>query len=224
MPGVLAPIRLTNLLSSHGYLNFTPASETPFTGDRHRPRRPGREYPPLDFIKRNQPELHRADRPHSQAVDLIKELVDEAQTCFFCPAGAAGDSTAARAMNIRKIDDNCDLWFLSAVDRHKDAELAADPFVNLYFQASPNSDFLVLHGHASISHDPAKIKELCQPATGTRFTDGAQDPRITVIKVSPTSGYYWDTRHARTVAGIKQLIGAAIGTTPDDAIEGDIGA
>ena len=30
----------------------------------------------------------------------------------------------------------------------------------------------------------------------------AFDPRITVIKVTPSDGYYWDTKHGNAVAGI----------------------
>ncbi len=54
----------------------------------------------------------------------------------------------------------------------------------------------------------------------TWFTGGIEDPRITVIKVSPTEGYYWDTKHGQFVAGMKMLLGAAIGKTLDDSIEG----
>jgi hypothetical protein len=41
-------------------------------------------------------------------------------------------------------------------------------------------------------------------------------------KVAPTDGYYWDTKHGTAVAGIKMLIGAALGKTLDDSIEGTL--
>jgi hypothetical protein len=43
-----------------------------------------------------------------------------------------------------------------------------------------------------------------------------------VIKVAPREGYYWDNKHGNTVAGLKMLIGATIGKTLDDSIEGKI--
>jgi len=46
------------------------------------------------------------------------------------------------------------------------------------------------------------------------------DPRITVIKIAPYEGYYWDTKHGSAIAGVKMLIGAAVGKTLDDSIEG----
>ena len=56
----------------------------------------------------------------------------------------------------------------------------------------------------------------------TWFTQGIDDPRITVIKVTPTVGYYWDNKHGNTIAGIKMLIGSIVHKTLDDSIEGNI--
>ena len=56
----------------------------------------------------------------------------------------------------------------------------------------------------------------------TWFTEGKDDPRITVIKFTPEEGYYWDTKHGQVVAFAKQMIGAALGKTLDDSIEGEL--
>jgi hypothetical protein len=56
----------------------------------------------------------------------------------------------------------------------------------------------------------------------TWFTEGDNDPRISLIKVSPGDGYYWGTKNGNLVAGVKMLIGAAIGKTLDDSIEGQL--
>lgn len=125
-------------------------------------------------------------------------------------------------MSVQQIDEEGNFWFLSADDSHKNAELELDPSVKLYFQGSPHSDFLQIEGRATISRDKAKIEELWEPIIKTWFTGGVDDPRITVIKVVPQSGYYWDTKHGTAVAGIKMLIGAAIGKTFDDSIEGEL--
>jgi general stress protein 26 len=73
-----------------------------------------------------------------------------------------------------------------------------------------------------VSRDKAKIHELWKFVLKTWFTEGEDDPRITVIKVTPTHGYYWDTKHGNAVAGVKMLLGAALGVTLDDSIEGNI--
>ena len=176
----------------------------------------------MDSINRNQPEDNLANLNGSEAVAKIKELVDEAKTCFFCTQAASGASTGSRPMSVRQVDDAGDLWFLSSIDSHKNNELAVDATVKLYFQGSAHSDFLMLSGRATVSQDKEKIKELWTPIIKTWFTEGVDDPRITVIQVKPTDGYYWDTEHGFAVAGVKMLIGAAIGVTLDDSVEGTL--
>lgn len=176
----------------------------------------------MDSINRNQSEENHRDLGGTAAVEKIKELVGKAKTCFFCTSVAVGESEGDRPMSVQQVDDEGNLWFLSASDSHKNLEIGRDPSVKLYFQGSPHSDFLQLNGTASISRDKAKIKELWEPIVKTWFTEGVDDPRITVIKVRPTGGYYWDTKHGMAVAGIKMLIGAATGKTMDDSIEGKL--
>ena len=174
----------------------------------------------MDSINRNQPEKNHEDLSDRAAVEQIRTIVKRSENCFFCTAVATGPSGGARPMNVRRMDDDGTMWFLSASDSHKNAELARDPSVTLYFQGSAHSDFLRVRGRATVSTDKAKIKELWEPILKTWFTEGIDDPRITVIRFTPTDGYYWDTKHGNTVAGVKMLIGAAIGKTLDDSIEG----
>lgn len=172
----------------------------------------------MDSINKNQPEQNREDLRGDKAIQKIRDLVDAAKTCFFCTTGPS----PSRPMNVRQIDDAGNLWFLSASDSHKNAELARDPAVTLYFQGSPHSHFLELHGRGFVSTDRKKIKELWEPVLQTWFTGGVDDPRLTAIQVTPSDGYYWDTKHGDFVAGIKVLVGAVLGQTLDDSIEGKL--
>jgi general stress protein 26 len=174
----------------------------------------------MDSINRNQPEHNREDLRAEDAIEKIQELVAKSPNCFFCTSSAPGSSGGARPMNVRDVDDEGNLWFLSASDSHTNAELALDPRVALYFQGSTHSDFLQIHGQATVSTDRARIRELWEPVIRTWFTGGVDDPRITVIRVVPVGGYYWDTKHGNLVAGMKMLIGSMIRKTLDDSIEG----
>lgn len=176
----------------------------------------------MDSINRNQTENNHDNLHGQEAIKKIKEIVEEAKSCFFCTAVATGESSGARPMGVRQVDSQGNFWFLSASDSHKNNELIIDPNVKLYFQGSAHSDFLQVDGHATISTDPEKIKELWAPLLKTWFTGGLDDPRITAIKVAPIDGYYWDTKHGNAVAGIKMVIGAAFGKTLDDSIEGSL--
>ena len=146
----------------------------------------------------------------------------EGHSCFFCTNISSANASGARPMSVLQVDQQGCLWFMSSKESVKNQELENDAEVKLYFQGSQHSDFLELHGYATVSTDKAKIKELWKPVIKTWFTEGIDDPRITVIQVTPTDGYYWDTKHNQAVAGIKMLIGAAIGKTLDDSIEGTL--
>ena len=176
----------------------------------------------MNSINARQPEDTHEDLTGSLAVAKIKQLAGKAQTCFFCTATDGGPSSGARPMNVRKVDDDGNLWFLSASDSHLNFEVTDNPSVGLFFQGSPHSDFMELKGYATILRDRAKIEELWEPLIKTWFTGGVDDPRITVIKVAPASGYYWDTKHGHAVAGIKMIIGAITGKTLDDSVEGKL--
>lgn len=176
----------------------------------------------MDSINKNQPEKNREDLQGRGAVEKIRELVEKSKNCFFCTSVGRGETGGVRPMNVREVDEDGNLWFLSASDSHQNQELADDASVRLYFQGSPHSDFLYIQGGATISTDRAKIEELWEPLVKTWFTGGVDDPRITVIKVTPTAGYYWDTKHGNIVAFVKMMIGAAMGKTLDDSIEGTL--
>ena len=175
----------------------------------------------MDSINREQPEDNREDLRGAAAIERIRDVVKKNASCFFCTAVSTGGSGATRPMSVQDVDKAGHLWFLSASDSHKNLELAEESDVRLFFQASEHSGFLTLTGKATVTRDRKKIKALWEPVLKTWFTEGEDDPRITAIRVVPSGGYYWD-KHGNAVAGVKMLIGAAIGKTLDDSIEGSL--
>jgi general stress protein 26 len=171
----------------------------------------------MDSINQNQPEQNHRDLAGQEAVKRIKHMVDDAESCFFVSSG-----NDARPMSVLDIDDAGALWFMSAADSHKNTEIGTDPKVRLYFQASKHAGFLYLDGVATITRDPVRIHELWSPELANWFTEGLGDPRITLIRVVPVTGYYWDNKHGNLVAGLKIMAGSALGVTMDDSIEGRV--
>ncbi|MEP6614955.1 MAG: pyridoxamine 5'-phosphate oxidase family protein [Ginsengibacter sp.] len=176
----------------------------------------------MDSINKQQKENNFQNLDGSEGVKKIRELVDKSSTCFFCTDIETGKPFITRPMAVQKVDDDGVLWFLSANDSHKNYEIKSDDKVQLLFQGSSYSDFLNLYGTATVNEDKSKIKELWKPILKTWFTGGVDDPRISVIRVEPTEGYYWDTKHNMAIGIVKRLTGALIGQTMDDSIEGNI--
>lgn len=176
----------------------------------------------MDSINRQQPEQNRRDLDGPDAVKRMKDMVDDAGSCFFHTDGGAGPSRGVRPMSVREVDDIGNIWFLSASDSYKNRELAASPAVTLHFQAGAHAGFLALEGRAEVLTDRARIEALWNPLLRTWFTEGEDDPRITAICFVPERGYYWDNKHGGAIAGAKMMVGAAIGKTLDDSIEGQL--
>lgn len=176
----------------------------------------------MDSINQNQEEQNHQNLDSRSAIKKIKELAEIANTCFLSTKASASDSNGTRPMTVQKIAEDGTISFLVANDSHTYQDISNEPEIKLYFQGSAHSDFLYLEGRASLSADKNKIKELWNPLFKTWFTQGQDDPRIAVIEFFPATGYYWDNKHGNMIAGIKMMIGAAIGKTLDDSIEGNI--
>ena len=175
----------------------------------------------MDSINKNQPEENHKDLNGTAAAEKIKELAEK-KTCFFGTGITTGKQVTVRPMAVQKVDEQGNLWFLSASDSHKNQDISRDPKVQLLFQGSSYSDFLSVYGNATISTDKKLIKELWTPIAKAWFTEGVDDPRITVIKVSADDGYYWDNKHGNAIALLKIAAGAIMGKTYDDSIEGSV--
>ncbi|MGB8191076.1 MAG: pyridoxamine 5'-phosphate oxidase family protein [Chitinophagaceae bacterium] len=178
----------------------------------------------MDSINKQQPEDNYEDLQGESARKKIKELNDKASSCFFCTDIQTGKPFKARPMSVQQLDDEGIFWFLSANDSHKNKEIVEDPTVQLLFQGSDYSDFLHISGMATITEDKAKIKELWNPMLKVWFTEGVDDPRISVIRVEPVEGYYWDTKNNQAIGFLKRVAGAIVGKTLDDSIEGRLKA
>ena len=102
-------------------------------------------------------------------------------------------------MSTRSVDEAGTLWFFSARGSPKNQEIAANPQVQLIYSLPGKSEFLTLSGTATISRDQAKIDQLCNPLAKAWFSEGPTDPALTVISITPSDGYYWDTKHNKMV-------------------------
>ncbi len=173
-------------------------------------------------INQQQPEDNYENLTGEEGVKKLKELAEKADICFFCTSIKSNQPFSTRPMSIQEVDDEGNLWFLGANDSNLYKEITTDPSVQLLFQGSAYSDFLNIYGTASASSDKNKIKEFWKPMFKTWFTEGIDDPRISVIKVKPMKTYYWDTKHNMIVGLIKRAAGTVMGKTLDDSIEGEI--
>jgi len=156
-----------------------------------------------------------------EAIEKFKEIVKHESTCLFTTRLNEVPLTT-RPMSVKKVCDQGNFWFLSASDSDKNKEVEFDERVQLFISNTSNYEFLSVYGKASISRDRQKIEELWSDIAKAWFPQGKDDPRVTVIKVIPEEGFYWDTKDGKLVSIIKILASAVSGKTLQEGVEGTI--
>ena len=166
-------------------------------------------------------EDHHEPLSGTKAVDQIRAVAKAAHICLFGTAVGQFPLTV-RPMAVQTVDDAGALWFLSDRRSHTNRDIAADPRVQLLFGNPGDSQYLTLQGTATISDDPELKKQHWTPMAKTWFNAGVNDPDLTIIRVEPTDGYYWDTKHGKMYSFLKMTAGALTGQTIDDSVEGQV--
>jgi general stress protein 26 len=159
------------------------------------------------------------DLKNVSATEKIKELAEDIKTCMFCTYKSG--KLQSRPMSFQEIDEYGNIFFLSDKNSNKNAEIIENPKVEIVF-AQPHDKFLFLHGHATVSYDRKRIKELWNPIIKIWMTGGEDDPNLSIIKVVPEDGYYWNNKNGKMVAIAKMTVAFVTGKTMDDGIEGNL--
>lgn len=170
--------------------------------------------PTIDSINRQQAENNRAGLLGADVAERVRQAVKKNQTCFFYRGVSTGGSQATRPMGALQIDGHGKLWFMSASDSHKNAEIARNRWCGSSSKAPSIPASSPCRGGAAILRDKGKVTELWARSCGLS---------------SPKAGRPSDRRrrrradkHGDMVAGAKIAIGATNGVTLDDSIEGEL--
>lgn len=127
------------------------------------------------------------DDGRDKVMDIIKE-VEFAQMVTHGPGGVMH----SRPMVAREAGDNGEIWFMTRDGSRKVDEIESDPRVLLVYSDGNDQNYVSLAGHAEIVRDRAKIADLWSEPMRAWFPDGADDPSIALVRVSPSVAEYWD--------------------------------
>ena len=149
---------------------------------------------------------------NNEAIDKLKSLVDDIIICLFCTNLKTDDGSTCRPMSAIKVCDQGNIWFFSEKSSDKNIAIATDKNVQLFFSHPGKNSYLIVNGEAEIILDKTKIEELWTPVAKIWFKEGKDDPNISIIKVTPSNAYYWDTDGNRMINILKIVASIATGT------------
>ncbi|MES2726804.1 MAG: pyridoxamine 5'-phosphate oxidase family protein [Bacteroidota bacterium] len=159
---------------------------------------------------------------NKEAIDKLKCLVEDIGVCLFCTNLKIDDGATCRPMEAIEVCDQGNVWFFSDVNSDKNREIKQDKNVQLYFSHPGKSSYLIVNGEAEIIMDKKKIDELWSPMAKIWFKEGKNDPAISIIKVKPTTAYYWDTDGNKMINFLKMAASVITGTDLVKGNEGEI--
>jgi general stress protein 26 len=153
------------------------------------------------------------------AIEKIKELT-KGKIGLLCTI--QNGEIESRPMSTQGVDDDGTMWFFSHRDSHKNQQIENVDKVYLMYSDQDKHHYLSLAGYAEVVVDKAKIEEYWNPFVKAWFEGGKDDPAITLLKVTPVDGHYWDTKDGKLVTLIKIAVASLTGSHKDGSVEGDL--
>jgi general stress protein 26 len=117
-------------------------------------------------------------------------LLKEFKTAMLITHTPAG-KLRARPMAIARVDESCDLWFITGQSSGKVDEIAFDRQVHVTLQEDRDR-YLSLSGKARLVNDRRLVGELWREPFKVWFPGGKDDPEIVLIHVKAEEAEFWD--------------------------------
>ena len=150
----------------------------------------------------------------------LRELAKN-EICLFCTFEVENHITV-RPMGTQDIDEEGNIWFFSRNDSEKNMQIEVDHRVQLLYSNPSRQNYLSVEGIAIVLRDSEKIREIWKPIAKAWFSEGKDDPSLTLIKVIPDQAHYWDTKNGKMVSFLKIIAASITGKTMDGGVEGNI--
>ena len=144
------------------------------------------------------------------AIKKFKKLAQEVNICMFI-TNTNEEKEHTRPMATIDVDDDGTLWFYTDIRSIKVEEVTMDKKVHLTYAHSGKESYMDVWGTSSIVTDRALIKEKWSPVVKAYFPGGADDPNVALMKVRPTSVYYWESETGKMVQFLKMAVAAVTG-------------
>ena len=131
-------------------------------------------------------------RHREEDIELLAGLLRGIEVAMFTTIAADG-RLVSRPLGTQQGDFDGDLWFSTAADSPKVAEILANPRVNVAYAAPERIVYVSVAGRARVVDDRAKIEQVWSPAMQLFFHGGREDPGLRLIHVRAESAEYWNS-------------------------------
>lgn len=121
----------------------------------------------------------------------------------------------SRPMAAYAAPDEGAIYFVSKLESGKTHDIDTRSAVNLSFSDPANSTYVSVAGHAVVSQDREKLRELWNMWAEAWLPDGPDSPDTTLITVEPGEAVIWNSNSSRIVRAVKTVAAAVTQSPPD---------
>jgi general stress protein 26 len=162
---------------------------------------------------------HMADTHTTNDLDKLADLLHDVRFTMFTTR--VDGRLHARPMTTMEADTSGSLWFFISADADTLDEIAVDPSVGLAYADNGKGTYISVAGDAALRDDPAKVRELWNPAFKAWF-EGPDDPNLRLVEVRIRAAEYWDSPDSRVVRLVGIVAAAVTGDEYDAGEQGTI--
>ncbi|RYU92311.1 pyridoxamine 5'-phosphate oxidase [Mucilaginibacter terrigena] len=157
----------------------------------------------------------------AESLKYFKDKVNEVKTAMLTTYNA-DKGFNSRPMGTADVDNEGNIWFFTNEYSPKVSEISVENTVSLTYSDVKNHTYLSIVAEASVVDDKAKMKELWNPFIQAFFPAGLDDPKLTLLKVTPTDAEYWDSSSSNMVVLFNMLKATLTGKQYDEGKHGKI--
>lgn len=142
-----------------------------------------------------------------EAVKKLKKLAEEINVCMFI-TNNQGEHEHTRPMATIEVEGDGTLWFFTDIRSIKVEEVSGDRQVHLTYAHPGKDSYMDVSGTGTIVTDRQLIKDKFKPVVKAYFPNGADDPNLALMKVTPQNVYYWESETGKMVQFFKMAVAA----------------
>lgn len=140
------------------------------------------------------------------ATDARKKLLETLRhyDTLMVATNSGNGTMHARPMAVAAVDDTGEVWFVTAQDAPKVDEVTYD--ARALVTGQEKGRYVSLTGQLDVIRDRERIRALWKDAWKPWFSHGKDDPKISLLRLRPEIGEYWDDRGLH---GVRHLFDSA---------------
>lgn len=143
-----------------------------------------------------------------EAIEKLKRLINESNVCMMC-TNLEEAPVSTCPMATQQVNENGEIWFVSDKNSDHNRDIKADERVQLIYANPAKATYASIYGKAKVLEDTKKAEGLWSAEVKPWFEDGKKSENMSVIRVIPEEGFYWDAKEANLSSSLSMFFTVA---------------